>query len=59
MKGGTVRVAKGKSGFNGPQQGRGGLGSNKNAGFGGQSMAKKSLVSRLKQVEEKTDKKAE
>jgi len=57
MKGGTVRVAKGKSSSHAPQQGRGGFGSQKNTGFGGQMMGKKSLVSRLKQEEKKDEKK--
>lgn len=51
MKGGTVRVAKGKK-FNGPQQGRPSFGKGNAGGWQG-GMGKKSIVSILKEKEEK------
>jgi len=48
MKGGTVRVAKGKKFNGGPQQGRPSFGKPQGGGWQG-GMAKKSLVSVLKE----------
>jgi len=51
MKGGTVRVAKGKS-FSGPKPGKSFQNPASNAGSGWQGMGKKSIVSSLKKKED-------